>query len=103
MFVFGNLILAVAGVADVVLSIYKWVVIIAALVSWVSPDPHNPIVRFLYRATEPVLHRVRRVLPDMGGIDLSPLLVILAIVFLEKFLVNSLFELVHRLKFGIGG
>ncbi len=103
MFLVANLLNAVAYVVEILLNIYMWIIIARAVISWVNPDPYNPIVRFLYRATEPVLHRVRRVLPDMGGIDLSPLLVLLAIVFLQKFLVNSLFELVHRLKFGIGG
>jgi YggT family protein len=80
-----------------------WVIIIRALISWVNPDPYNPIVSFLYRATEPVLSRVRRVIPYMGGIDLSPMIVILVIIFLQRFVVSSLFELVSRLKFGIGG
>ncbi|HEY6872194.1 MAG TPA: YggT family protein [Geobacteraceae bacterium] len=103
MFVVANLLNAVAYILKVVLDIYMWVIIARAVLSWVNPDPYNPIVRFLYRATEPVLYRVRRVLPDMGGLDLSPLLVLLAIVFLQNFLVASLFDLVHRLKFGFGG
>jgi len=80
-----------------------YILIARAILSWVNPDPYNPIVSFLYRATEPVLYRVRRVLPDMGGLDLSPLLVLLAIFFLQKFVVSSLFEIANRLKFGIGG
>lgn len=103
MFVAANLLNAVAYVLKFVLDIYMWIIIARAVISWVNPDPYNPIVKFLYRATEPVLYRVRRVLPNMGGLDLSPLLVLLAIIFLQNFLVASLFDLVHRLKFGFGG
>jgi YggT family protein len=73
-----------------ILSVIKWLVIIAAVISWVSPDPRNPIVQFLYRATEPILRPFRRLLPPArtGGIDLSPILVILLIFFLEALLRN---------------
>lgn len=103
MFIIANFLNAVAYVLDFVLTIYMYVLIARAIISWVNPDPYNPIVNFLYRATEPVLQRVRRVLPNTGGLDLSPLLVILAIFFVQKFVVTSLFELVNRLKFGFGG
>ena len=71
-----------------ILSVIKWLVIIAAVISWVSPDPRNPIVQFLYRTTEPILRPFRRLLPPSrtGGIDLSPILVILVILFIEVFL-----------------
>jgi YggT family protein len=99
MFVFNNLILAVASVIDIGLTIYMWIIIIRALISWVSPNPYNPIVQFLYRATEPVLWRVRRLLPIGGlGIDFSPIIVILAIYFLKLFLVQTLVQLAHRLS-----
>lgn len=97
MFVFGNLILALATIIDYGLIIYMWIVIIRALISWVNPDPYNPIVRFLYRATEPVLWRVRRLIPIGGiGIDFSPIIVILAIIFLRRFLVTTLIQLAAR-------
>jgi YggT family protein len=99
MFVFNNLILAVATVINIGLTIYMWIVIIRALISWVSPNPYNPIVQFLYRATEPVLWRVRRLLPIGGlGIDFSPIIVILAIYFLKLFLVQTLIQLAQRLS-----
>ncbi len=98
MFVIGNLLLAIANVLDILLNIYMWVIIIRALISWVSPDPYNPIVRFLYQATEPVLYRVRRYLPYTGGIDFSPLVVILIIIFLRTFLVNTLFQLAMHMR-----
>ncbi len=101
MFIFGNLVLAVANILDILLSIYMWVVIIAALISWVSPDPYNPIVRFLYSVTEPVFMRIRRVIGfGLGPIDISPLIVILAIIFTRRFLINSLIELGYKLKGG---
>jgi YggT family protein len=57
---FGDLFIALARIIDMLLEIYKWVIIIAVLLSWVNPDPYNPIVRFLYSVTEPVLRPVRR-------------------------------------------
>ena len=103
MFILANLLNAVAYILNSILTIYMYVIIARAIISWVNPDPYNPIVNFLYRATEPVLRRVRRMLPEMGGLDLSPLIILLIIFFLQKFLVTTLFELVNRLKFGFGG
>jgi YggT family protein len=99
MYVVANLLEAIARILDVCLWLYMWILIIRALISWVNPDPYNPIVRFLYRATEPVLRPVRRLIP-MGniGIDISPVIVILAIIFLQKFLVQSIIEFAFRLK-----
>ena len=92
MFVVTNLIAAIAEVVDYALIAYMWVIIARALISWVSPDPFNPVVRFLYRATEPVLRPIRRRLPDMP-IDFSPMIVIIAIVFLRRFLVPTLLQI----------
>jgi len=76
-----------------------WIIIIRALLSWVNPDPHNPIVQFLYSITEPVLLRVRQLIPMSGiGIDFSPIIVLLAIVFVEEFVVNSLVTLAMQLQ-----
>jgi len=98
MFVFANLLTAVAGALGLILQLYMYIVIARALISWVNPDPRNPIVRFLYNATEPLLAQVRRVVPYMGGIDFSPLVVIVALYFLQNFLVNSLFDLAARMR-----
>lgn len=86
---------ALAQVLDTVLFIYMWVVIISALLSWVNPDPYNPIVRILRNLTEPVFYRVRRWLPFVfiGGIDLSPIVVLLAIMFLRTAVVGNLYRL----------
>ncbi len=93
MFVVGNFIVALAKIIDLVLNIYIWIIIFRAVISWVNADPYNPIVNFLYRATEPVLRPVRRLLPFGGtGIDLSPLIVILIIYFLQFFLVRTMIQ-----------
>lgn len=99
MFVLGNFFAAIALVLHYVLWLYMWIIIARAVISWVSPDPYNPIVQFLYRATEPVLEPIRRKLPGGGfGIDLSPLIAILAIYFLDHFLVGSLQGIGSRLR-----
>ncbi len=93
----GNFIGAIATVLDYVLMIYMWIIIARAIISWVSPSPYNPIVQFLYRATEPVLRYARRIIPPIGGtLDLSPIIVLLVIVFLRQFLVQSLFQLAQQ-------
>jgi YggT family protein len=91
MIVFRNLLIAVATVIDYVLVIFMFITIARAVLSWVSPDPYNPIVRFIHNVTEPVLYQIRKRLPMMyGGIDFSPIVVILIIIFLRIFVVNSL-------------
>jgi YggT family protein len=75
------------------MTLYSWVIIAAALISWVSPDPRNPIVVFLRRVTEPVLEPVRRLLPPWktGGLDLSPMIVLIAIQFVQRVVLPSLY------------
>jgi YggT family protein len=94
MFLFSNFLIAAAQVLGIVITLYTYVIIARAILSWVNPDPYNPIVRFLYNATEPVLYRVRRTFPFAyaGGIDFSPLLVLLGLYFLQIFLVQSLVD-----------
>jgi YggT family protein len=94
MFIIGNLLIAVATVIDYVLLFFMWIVIARAVLSWVNPDPYNPIVRFINSVTEPVLYQIRRRLPvSFGGLDLSQIIVFLAVIFLRKFLVESLFRM----------
>jgi YggT family protein len=94
MFIIGNLLIAVATIIDYVLLFFMWIVIARAVLSWVNPDPYNPIVRFINSVTEPVLYQIRRRLPvSFGGLDLSPIIVFLAVIFLRKFLVESLFRM----------
>ncbi|MDC4224905.1 MAG: YggT family protein [Candidatus Manganitrophus sp.] len=99
MFIAANFVSALATVLNYVLEIYTWVIIIRALISWVNPDPYNPVVQFLYKVTEPVLYPLRKLMRTYStGIDLSPLVAILIIMFLKQFLVGSLFELANRLR-----
>lgn len=98
MFVLSNFIVALAKVMDIVLTIYMWIIVFRALISWVNPDPYNQIVVFLYRFTEPVLGPIRRRLPMSNlGIDFSPIIVILAIVFLKYFLVETMIQMATHL------
>lgn len=102
MFILANLLLAVGRILDILLTIYMWIVIISAIISWVNPDPYNPIVRFLHTVTEPVYRRIRRIIGfRLGIIDISPMIVILAIVFVKYFLIQSLIELAYKLKGGL--
>jgi YggT family protein len=99
MFVLGNFIAAVAHILDTVLTIYLWIIIVRAVLSWVNPDPYNPIVRFIHQVTEPVMAPIRRWLPIRGlGIDFSPIIILLAIFFLQSFLVNSLLQLSYSFR-----
>ncbi len=99
MVVLSYLVEAIAQTVDVILNLYMWMVIAAALISWVSPDPYNPIVRFLYSVTEPVLYRVRRYVPAVvSGIDFSPLILIVVIMFARSFVVRSLLHLAYVLR-----
>ena len=94
MFIFGNILHGIADVLDVVLNIYMWVIIIRALISWVNPDPYNPIVQILHRLTEPALRPLRKLVPPWRiGIDLSPLIAILIIIFLRTALIRTLYRL----------
>jgi YggT family protein len=89
MFILGNFLVALAKLIYIVSSAYIWIVIARAVISWVNADPYNPIVRFLVQITDPVLYKIRRYLPPMGGLDLSPMILILVIVFLQSFLVPT--------------
>jgi YggT family protein len=98
-FVAENLLLALANLLHLVLQAYFWIIIARAVLSWVNPDPFNPIVRFLYRVTEPVLRPIRHRLPTLSmGIDLSPMVVILAIFFLDSFLISTLRDLALSMR-----
>lgn len=90
MFVIANFLNALATVINIALGAYVYLILGRVIISWVNADPYNPIVRFLFAATEPVLAPIRRRLPYLGGLDLSPMLLILAIIFLQHFLVPTL-------------
>ncbi len=97
MFILSNFIISLAHVVDVLLTIAYWLILIRALISWVNPDPFNPIVQFLNRTTEPILYPIRKFLP-MTAIDISPIIAFLGIMFLKSFLVTTLLDVGYRLK-----
>ena len=96
MFILANFIGALASIVSIFLTIMYWLILIRALISWVNPDPLNPLVQFLMRTTEPVLEPVRRLLPPLP-LDISPIIVFFIILFLQRFLVSSLYDLAVRL------
>lgn len=94
MFIIGNFLIAVAQILKILLNLYMWIIIIRAVLSWVNPDPYNPIVRFIHNLTDPLLMWIRRRLPvTYGGMDFSPIIVLLVIAFLDSFLVATLIRL----------
>ncbi len=99
MFVVNNFMMAVAQLIDFVLTAYMWIILGRAVISWVNADPYNPIVRFLYEATEHVLSRIRRFVPlSFGGLDFSPMILILGIMFIQSFVVQTL----KQIAMGVG-
>ncbi|MEK7748161.1 MAG: YggT family protein [Nitrospirota bacterium] len=99
MFLAANFVEALAVVLGYILVFYKWAFIISAVISWVSPDPFNPIVQFLERVTDPILDPIRRMMGGyFTGIDLSPMIALVLILFMDTFLVQSLFELAAQIR-----
>lgn len=102
MYLLGATISFIAEALSTILNIYLYIVIGAVLISWVRPDPYNPIVRFLHQLTEPVLYQVRKRLPASffrTSIDFSPLIVLLLILFINRVLLSSLYHYGQRIKF----
>ena len=99
MFVFVNILEAVIYIVDTLLTVYSFVVIVACLLSWVNPDPYNPIVRILRNLTEPLLWRIRKYLPFtyVSGLDLSPVVLLLAIQLVKMIIVKSLMQAIYLL------
>ena len=100
MFVLSNFLSSLAIVLEYIFTFLYWLILIRALVSWVNPDPYNPIVQFLYKTTEPILNPIRRFLPPSlkFGIDISPIIAFLIIIFLKSFLVGTLINLSYRYR-----
>lgn len=93
-----ELILSIAQVIDLIFTLYFYIVIARALISWVNPDPYNPIVRFLHSVTDPVLYRIRRVIPfSMGGIDFSPIILLIGLSFVQRMLKALLLQLAYSI------
>ena len=98
MFLLGNFIIAVAKLINFLFDAYIIIIFARVVISWVNADPYNPIVRFLTQATEPLLYRIRRFLPPLGGLDLSPMVLILAIIFLQTLIVPTLQQFALNLR-----
>jgi len=99
MIVITTLISSIASILHTTINIYIWVIIISSLITWVRPDPHNPIVQLLARLTNPAYVFVQRFIPTIiGGIDLSPIIIILALQFFDLFAVKLLFVLAANLS-----
>jgi YggT family protein len=95
-----NILLASARIINLSLTIYMWIIIVRALISWFSPDPRNRFVIILHRLTEPVLKPIRKIIPpsQLGGIDISPFIMILVIIFMNNFLVGSLIGIASKMR-----
>ena len=95
----GNFVYSVAHLLEALITILYWLIIVRALISWVNPDPFNPIVQFLYKTTDPILAPIRKFIPTLGPLDLSPIIAFFVLYFLKLFLVSSLVGLAMRLRF----
>jgi len=98
MFIISNLLMAVAPVIHTVLNIYVWVIIFRVLITWVNPDPFNPIVQFLGRISDPYLNLFRRFLPPLGGIDFSPIIAVMLLSVVNSFFYTTLMDIAYRLR-----
>lgn len=99
MFVLGDFFIALARLVELLITILSWLIVVRVLISWVNPDPFNPIVQFLYKATDPILAPIRKFLPTLGPLDISPIVAFLILYFLNQFLVQALVNLGMKLKF----
>ncbi len=91
--IFNNLFSALAGVLEIAFQLYIWVVIARALMSWFNPNPDNQIVRLVIDVTDPPLRLIQRFVPQIGGLDLSPVILIFALLFIQRFVVSTLYNL----------
>lgn len=99
MFILGNLLLSVARLLDIIITLLYWIIIIRSLISWVNPDPFNPIVQFLQRTTDPILAPIRRIFKmQFWAVDISPIIAVLCLLFIQGFLVRTLTDLALKLR-----
>ncbi|MCX7966191.1 MAG: YggT family protein [Syntrophorhabdaceae bacterium] len=98
MFAMANLLSSLAWTLNILLDLYFWVIFIRAIMSWFNPNPYNPFVRTIYRLVDPVTYKISRIIPTrFGMVDLSPFVLMLIIVFLQRFLVKTLYDLAIRM------
>lgn len=98
MYVLSNLVISVAKILSMILNFFYFLIIARAILSWVNPDPYNPIVQFLFRTTEPLLAPIRRRMPATSAIDFSPLILFVIILFLQSFLVATLMDFGYSIR-----
>jgi YggT family protein len=99
MFILRHLVEAFIPILDIVFTAAYWLIIVRAIISWVNPDPYNPLVQFLYKVTEPILAPLRRIMPGQGvGLDISPIFAILILFFLQRFLIPTLYDVAAAIK-----
>jgi YggT family protein len=99
MFVFGNFVTGIAYILDMLLNIYFWIILIRVVLSWIQPNPYNPLVRTIHKLVDPVIYRISRIIPTrIGMIDFAPFILMIVIVFLQRFLIRSLFDLGVRMN-----
>jgi YggT family protein len=99
MFVFGNLLSGIAYILDMLLNLYFWLIFARAILSWIRPDPYNPVVRIVTKLVDPVTYRISRIIPTrIGAIDIAPFVLMLAIIFAQKFLIATLFDFGARMR-----
>jgi YggT family protein len=100
MFIVANFLVAVARVLDIGINVFIWLIVIRAIVSWISVDPFNPIVQFLNKSTDPLLFPIRKLLPFSlkWSIDITPIIAVLILIFAQSFVVNTLVDIAMRLK-----
>jgi YggT family protein len=99
MFVFGNLFSSIASILNLLLDLYFWVIFARAILSWIKPDPYNPIVRTICRLVDPLTYKISRIIPTrIGMVDVAPFILMLLIIFVQKFLVATLFDIGARMK-----
>jgi len=99
MFVLGNLFSSIAYILDLLLNLYFWVIFARAVLSWIRPDPYNPIVRTICRLVDPVTYKISRIIPTrIGMVDVAPFILMLLIFFVQKFLVATLIDIGVRMK-----
>jgi YggT family protein len=99
MFVFGNLFSSIASILNLLLDLYFWVIFARAILSWIRPDPYNPIVRTIYRLVDPLTYKISRIIPTrIGMVDVAPFILMLLIIFVQKFLVATLLDIGARMK-----
>ena len=98
MFILGNIILTIANIIDILLTLYILVIIAHVILSWVPHNPYHPVIRFIHQVTEPVLYRVRTIIPPIAGLDLSPMIIIFLIYIVQGFLVSNLTAIAYALK-----